>query len=686
MKKEKQSGTIRAAGTLRAYWNWHFVLALLLLVPDVYLLVRDQRLGLAALAFTAAYYLIMLGVYALLRPRFLQDLVAFAAGYETLSNGILEELDIPCALLDQSCRILWLNQEMCALTGKSRSFRKSVTMLFPELHDGVLPLGSPDRDVRVVTDNKEFRAHLRRISYEQLSGESALAAVDGSAGFLYLLSLFDETQINYYIRENRDLRPVVGLVYIDNYEEVLDQTDEVHQSLLSVLVERKICRYFAKYNGLIKKLEKDKYLTVFDRKSLDSLTEDRFSVLEDVKTISIGNDRAMTLSGGIGLGGKGYQEDYEYARGAIELALARGGDQIVLRNGEELLYFGGKTQQGEKNTRVKARVKAQALRELLMAQDQILAMGHKRTDMDSFGAAIGICRAAKSIGKPVHIVLGEHNSSIREWIRRFGESKEYEDLFITHERALELVNDRTAVVVVDTNRREIVECPELLERTSAVVVLDHHRQTNDAIERAALSYIEPSASSACEMIAEILQYFDESLKLRSLEADSMYAGILIDTNSFAAKTGVRTFEAAAYLRRCGADVSRVRKALRDNFEHYQAKAETISRAEPFMGVYAMSVLHGDGMDNPSVIGAQAANDLLDIENVKASFVVTQVGQSCFVSARSIDEVNVQLVMERMGGGGHLNIAGCQLDGVTAEEAIAQIQEVLKAMTEEGVIA
>ena len=266
------------------------------------------------------------------------------------------------------------------------------------------------------------------------------------------------------------------------------------------------------------------------------------------------------------------------------------------------------------------------------------------------------------------------------------ESKDYEeDLFITHEQAIDLVDQNTALLVVDTNRPSMTECREILGQTNTIVVVDHHRQTTEKIENASLAYIEPSASSACEMIAEILQYFEESVKLKNLEADCMYAGIIIDTNNFVAKTGVRTFEAAAFLRRCGADVTRVRKALRDDMESYKARAEAVRHAEAYMENYAISVCPAQGLESPNVVGAQAANELLNIIGVKASFVFTQCDRRIFISARSIDEVNVQIIMERLGGGGHINIAGAQLSGVTMEEAVQRLKDVLRAMTEEGAI-
>ena len=673
-------------GPLRAHWMWSVVLACSLLILDGILLFRDQRSGLIALIFTALYFLAVIWLYFHFRSRILRELVDFATGYGQVQKEILEKFELPSVLMEPDGRILWMNEKMSILTDKDSSFRKNIAVLFPEMQRAGLPSDTWATDRDITYQDREFRAHIQRISIDELVETSGMVNREMQENYLFMLYLYDETDLRRYVREIQDNKPVVGLIYIDNFEEAMEGTDEVHQSLLSVLVERRISKYFSGVDALVKKLEKDKYLIVLSRKNLEELRKDRFSVLEGVKTINIGNEISMTISGGFGSGAGSYPENYEFARGAIEMALGRGGDQIVIRDGEEMDFFGGKTQFGEKNTRVKARVKAQALRELILAQDSVVTMGHSITDMDSFGAAVGVWRAAVTVGKPAHIVLGDLNTNIRDWVARFRESKDYpDDMFITHEQAVSMVGASTAVIVVDTNRENMVECRQILRQTNHIVVLDHHRQTTDTVQNAALSYIEPTASSACEMIAEILQYFEEEVRLKNLEADCIYAGIVIDTQSFVTKTGVRTFEAAAYLKRCGADVTRVRKALRDSLTSYMAKMEAVAGTQTFMEHYAISVCDGEGLEDPTVVGAQAANDLLNIVGIKASFVLTKVKDRIFISARSIDELNVQLVMERMGGGGHLSTAGAQLSGVTPEEAVERVKQVLRTMTEEGAI-
>ena len=394
---------------------------------------------------------------------------------------------------------------------------------------------------------------------------------------------------------------------------------------------------------------------------------------------------AVTISIGVGLDGLSYAQNYEFSRNAIDLALGRGGDQAVIKTPESITYYGGKSQQVEKNTRVKARVKAQALREIITGKDQVLVMGHRMPDADSFGAAVGIYRIALTLGRKAHIVLNEVIPAIQPTVELFGSNQEYGDMIIGNQQAVEAAGSNTVLVVVDVNKPSITECPELLKYCKSVVVLDHHRQSTETIENATLSYVEPYASSTCEMVSEILQYIYDNIRIRPEEADCMYSGIMIDTNNFMIKTGVRTFEAAAFLRRSGADVTRVRKLFREDAQGYKAKADAVSQAEIYKQYFAISICTADDLPSPTIIGAQAANELLNIRGIKASFVLTDYQGKIYISARSIDEVNVQLIMERMGGGGHLNTAACQMEGTGIIEAIGVLKRTIDSMQEKAEI-
>lgn len=425
-------------------------------------------------------------------------------------------------------------------------------------------------------------------------------------------------------------------------------------------------------------------MIILRKKATELLMASKFDILEDVKTVNIGNEMAVTISIGLGLDGLSYAQNYEFARNAIDLALGRGGDQAVVKTPENVVYYGGKSQQVEKNTRVKARVKAQALREIISTKERVIIMGHRIADVDSFGAAVGIYRIATTLDRKASIVLNDVSTSMQPVVDMFKRHEEFhDDMIIGSQQALELAGSNTVLVVVDVNKPSITECPELLRVCKSIVVLDHHRQGSEIIENATLSYVEPYASSACEMVSEILQYIGENIRITAEEADCMYSGIMIDTSNFMTKTGVRTFEAAAFLRRNGADVTRVRKLFRENATEYKAKADAVSQAEIYRNSFAISTCTSEDIQSPTVVGAQAANELLNIRGVKASFVLTEYQNQIFISARSIDEVNVQIIMEKMGGGGHLGTAGCQLNGVSIAEGIGLLKGTLDKMLEEG---
>lgn len=637
--------------------------------------------------FVAIYIAVVALLYYHNRPLVLNELISFAVQYGQVQKNLMREFLIPYALLDAQGRFMWTNDKFTELTGKDKRYRKSVTTIFPELTIERLPKGDNVTEIHTVYNERNYRCSLKQIPIRELfqSTELLESEVEDDST-LYTLYVFDETEINEYIRKYEDEIMVTGLLYLDNYEEAMESVEDVRRSLLGALLDRKINQYFANVDGLVKKLEKDKYFLVMRRKSLETLKESRFSLLEEIKTVNIGNQMAVTISMGIGVNAPTYAKDAEYSRIAIELALGRGGDQVVVRDGEKISYYGGKSQAVEKNTRVKARVKAQALREFMSNSDKVVVMGHKMTDVDSFGAAIGIYRAAKTLNKKTHIVIDSITTSIRPLIENFLHNQDYEDdMFVSCSDAEDIVNENTMVVVVDVNKPSYTECESLLYMTKTVVVLDHHRQGSEAIRNAVLSYIEPYASSSCEMVAEILQYFVDGVRIRNIEADSIYAGIMVDTDNFLQKTGVRTFEAAAFLRRCGADVTRVRKMFRENMKDYQARGETIRNAELFRNYFAISVCPSTGLQSPTIVGAQAANELLNIVGVKASFVLTDYKNKIYISARAIDEVNVQIVMERLGGGGHLNIAGAQMEGKSIDEVKRILKDLLAEMMDGGEI-
>ena len=672
---------MRLKGQLRMYMQWPLIMTILLLAMNIWMYMTDQKAGLTMTVFVIIYVVIVGLLYFYNRSLILADLIQFSTQYKGIQNTLLKELTVPYAIILEDGHILWKNDRFSEIVDGREKFIQKV---IPELNKGIFPKDDETRsELEITYKERDYQVELRRISLEGFSESERMLQIPKEKEYFIALYMRDVTELNSYIRENEDQRLSAGLIYIDNYDEVMESVEEVRQSLLVALIDRKINKYINDVDGIVKKLENDKYFFVVKKESYRKFEADRFSLLEEVKQVNIGNARSATLSIGLGLNTATYALSYNYARMAIDLALARGGDQAVIKDCKGITYFGGKKEQTAKNTRVKARVKAEALREFIVAKDQVIVMGHKISDPDSFGACMGIYRAAVALEKKAHIVINDVSTSIKPLYDEIAQSSVYgKDIFLTSGEALDYISDSAMVVVVDTNKPQMTECPELLKRSKTIAVLDHHRQSSTVIDNAVLSYIEPYSSSTCEMVAEVLQYIVDDIKVPSIEADCLYAGIMIDTRNFMNRTGVRTFEAAAYLRRCGADITRVRKMFRDDMESYRAKAEAMRMAEVYREQYAIAECPSD-IASPTVLAAQTANELLDINGIKASFVLTVYDGRIFLSARSIDEVNVQIIAEKLGGGGHINSAGAQFEHTNVKEAIEALKVTIDQMIEEG---
>ena len=679
---------IRLKGHIKSYIQFSIYLGILLLFVDVAVYLINLQAGLLLTGYTVVYFIITLSLYFYNKPIIMNELISFATEYGQIQRKLLRDMDLPYALLDDNGKVIWTNTAFEAVVKQPKGYNKSITSLFPTITRDRLPddSGLDEAQYELEHEGSEYVAKFKKISLKEMAEHSDMIEARDYNGYLIAVYLYDETALHIALQEVDDQSLAVGMVYLDNYEEALESVEEVRRSLLIALIERKVNKYISAFDGICKKLEKDKYLIILRKKMVAELQENRFDLLEDVKTVNIGNEMAVTISIGIGLDGLTYAQNYEFARNAIDLALGRGGDQAVIKTPESIIYYGGKSQQVEKNTRVKARVKAHALREIITGKDLVLAMGHRMPDADSFGAAVGIYRAARTLERRAYIVLNEVPPSIQPMVDMFRNNPEYEeDMIIGSQQAIEAAGGNCVLVVVDVNKPSITECPDLLRFCKSVVVLDHHRQGAETIENATLSYVEPYASSASEMVSEILQYTYDNIKIRTEEADCMYSGIMVDTNNFMTKTGVRTFEAAAFLRRNGADVTRVRKLFREDALEYKAKADAVSQAEIYKQYFAISICTADELPSPTIIGAQAANELLNIKGIKASFVLTDYQGKVYISARSIDEVNVQIIMERMGGGGHLSTAACQMEGMGVIEAIGVLKQTIDSMLENNEI-
>lgn len=680
---------LKLRGALRVYLLWPVILTILLLCMNLSIYALDRKAGYVMTGFTLFYFLVAMLIYFAKRNKIAAELVRYAMDYGQVQKRLLKELNLPYAILDIDGRMQWGNDEFMDIIHEKKAARRSITNIIPEITKDVLPKKENDEEVHVTLNDRHYRILLRKVVAPDFEEDinwnfSNEEEIWNDRNALIAMYLYDETEIISLMKENKEQKLVTGLLYIDNYEEALESIDEVRRSLLTALVDRKINKYMQTIDAIIKKLEKDKYIFVFQQKYLPYLQNTKFSVLEEVRNVNIGNEMSVTISIGLGVNADTYISGYEYARAAIDLALGRGGDQAVVKDREKISYYGGKSIQVEKSTRVKARVKAHAFREFLESKDKIVIMGHKNGDVDSLGSAIGVYRIAKFFNKKAHIVINEVTSSLRPLMNKFVNSPDYEeDMFLKNDQAKEVVDGNTLLVIVDVNRPSYLECSELIDYVKTIVIFDHHRQTNEAIDSAVLSYIETYASSTSEMIAEIMQYIGGNLRLKPLEADALYAGIMIDTNNFLTKTGVRTFEAAAFLRRSGADVARVRKYFRSDMTELKIKADAISSTEIYLHHFAISVCKSSEVDSPMILGAQVANELINITDVKAAFVLTDYNNKIYISARSIDEVNVQIIMEKLGGGGHLSVAGCQLENTSIDDAINKLKTTLHTMREEG---
>lgn len=684
-EKINSKHTYKTKGVLSSFLWWPFFAGIVLLLVNFGIYFVDKAAAGILLIFAVIYWIICIMITTYIRPKIMRELMEFASNYSQVQRRLIYELSVPYCLLDSAGTIMWMNKAMEEIIDK-KELNKPISTIIPSINPSVFPDTDEVNEIDTYYKDKDYRVEMKLINADELIKDVQIIDKVEDTSKMIGLYMFDETElVNCMIKLDEE-KFVVGLVYIDNYEEVVENVDDARRSLLIGLVDKRVNKYFAPGAAIVRKLEKDKYLIVFKYKFLEKIMEDKFSLLEEIKSVKVGNEMSLTISAGFGTGAEDYSKNNEIARMAIDLALGRGGDQAVLKSGDKVLYYGGKSQQMEKNTRVKVRVKAHALRQIIDSHDNILVMGHKLADIDAFGSALGIYIMAKKLGKEAHIVIEDINSSIRPFVNKFIGKEEYpEDMLLSRDDAPNYITKATALIVVDVNIPTMTECPTLLDKIKDIVVFDHHRQSNNPITNAILSYVDPYASSASEMVTEMIQYVDEQIKLKAFEADALYAGMYIDTDGFHNKSGPRTFEAAAFLRRNGADVTRVRKMLRTDMAEYKAIAEAVSRAEVYKDAFAITQFNGLDIESPTVGGAKAANQLLDISGIKASFVFTDYNNKIFISARSIDEVNVQLVMEKLGGGGHMTIAGAQLTEKTVPEAMQLIKETLDGMIEEGEI-
>ncbi len=495
--------------------------------------------------------------------------------------------------------------------------------------------------------------------------------------YMMILYFIDETDNLKLQKEYNDSKSCVGIIMIDNYEETMQLIDIDARPQIIAEIEKSIYEWTNETDGIVVKADRDRFVYFFEQKYLDKIKENKFSILDAIKDIDIKGRAQLTLSIAISNEGETDKEKYQSAMNTMDVVLGRGGDQAAIRQNEKYQFFGGRAQEVEKRTKVKARIVAHALEELILENEQVMIMGHANPDIDALGSAIGMYRLATNLGKPSYIVANTNTMALENVKKSLDEDAEYKEVIINKEIAEEKITDKTLLIIVDTHKTGYVEDPLLLEKTNQVAIIDHHRRSPDFINKSILTFHEVYASSAAELVTELLQYTQITTKLKKIEAETLYAGIMMDTKNFTFKTGVRTFEAAAYLRKCGVDIIKVKKWFQSDLETYNKITEIIKTTEVINDTIGIA-LYSQIDKNANIICAKSADELLSIGNITASFVLGNNGEKITISGRSIGDINVQVILEKMGGGGHMTLAGAQVEDKTIEE----VKEELKLKIEE----
>ncbi len=484
--------------------------------------------------------------------------------------------------------------------------------------------------------------------------------------YMATLYFIDETENIEMVNKYNNSRICMGIIMIDNYEEIMQRVSAEDRPILTATIEKTLYDWASEFKGLIVKSERDTFIVILEQEYLKRLEEERFTILDKIKEISIPGKIQSTLSIAISNEGETNYKKYKSAQGGIDIALGRGGDQAIIRKDGKYTFFGGRTQELEKRTRVKARIVAHALEELMGEAQNIIIMGHSNSDIDAMGAAFGIYRMAKTIQKEAYIINETAGIGLDNFIEVAKQNEEYKEILINKDKALDIIDENTLLVVVDTHKTSYVEVPELLEKTNKIVIIDHHRRSTDFIQNSILTFHEVYASSACELVTELIEYSENTINLTTIETEGLYAGIMMDTKNFTFKTGVRTFEAAAFLRKCGIDIIKIKKWFQSDLETYNKIAEIVNKTEIIKGTIGISCYEQNDKGS-NIVCAKAADELLTISDITASFVIGNLGDKICISGRSIGDINVQIILEKMGGGGHITLAGAQVEGMNMNE-------------------
>ena len=590
----------------------------------------------------------------------LQDLTL---SVDTAAKSSLINSPFPLIIMESNGNVIWRSAKFIS-EFEGFDINQYLTNLIDDIQ---LDIKETEKDD---TKEKEISKHveLNNKNYEVLGKFVHSRKYDKKHDDKYMMMLYfiDETEIVKLKEEYKDSKSCVTIIMIDNYEETMQQLESEEKPQVTAEIDKCIYEWTDKSNGVLIKSDRDRYVYLFEQRYFEKVKEDKFSILDKVKDIHTKENVQITLSIAVSNDGMTDKEKYRSAQAAMDVVLGRGGDQAVIRENEIYKFYGGRAQEVEKRTKVKARVVAHALENLIKDASKVMVMGHTNPDIDSMGSSMGIYRLAKSLGKKAYIIDSSETNTLQSFKADLAKEPEYEDILITKEVAEENIDKETLVVVVDTHKTTYVEAPELLKRTDKIVIIDHHRRSADYIENATLTFQEVYASSAAELVTELLQYAEVHVDLKTIEAESLYAGIMMDTKNFTFKTGVRTFEAAAYLRRCGVNIIRVKKWFQSNLETFNKIATIVKKAEIVNETIAIATYEKKDKE-ASLICAKAADELLTISDITASFVMGKAGNKICISGRSIGDINVQVILEKLGGGGHITLAGAQVEGMTMEE-------------------
>ncbi|WP_434793794.1 Cyclic-di-AMP phosphodiesterase GdpP [Terrisporobacter petrolearius] len=584
---------------------------------------------------------------------------------ETTKKAIMN-LPIPLCILEFDGNISWYNKRFYDMTQSPDLLGENIDNIVKNLNLRKVLNENKEMYTDVSYNDREYTVVYNVIKNEQ----------DDQVKYLMMLYWIDKTQYLALSQKYEEEKNIIMLIQVDGYDEVLKSADEDKRSLISVELERILCGLEISLQAAVKRTSKDKYIVITNQKGLSKLQENKFAILDTIRGIDYGNTLPVTISIGVGRSGDSIYENIKLATGALDLALGRGGDQAIVKTKDKFEFYGGKSKAVEKTTKVKSRLIGHALKEIVSQSQTIYIMGHKYPDLDAMGAAVGIYDICKSLKKETYIVLDSVNESIDEFVSRLNKCEYYKDLFISKEDAIKNCTRETLVVVVDTHRPSYTECEELLRISKKVAVIDHHRKGVESIQDTVLSFHEIYVSSTCEMVTEVVQYLEDDVKINKLTAEGLLAGISLDTKFFAFKTGVRTFEAASYLKKVGADTTEVKKLFRSNVEDFKTKAEIISNTRIIDNRICISYSKIQS-ENINVVIAQAADELLTVKKIEASFILGEKDGTVFISARSLGKINVHILMEKLGGGGHMDIAGAQLEGVSIKEAYMKVHEIIE---------